>query len=240
MVPKALEDLQDRIIQKDSEFEANCYRCGLPVHLPKRLPPGYIPQIADIVCRQCVEEEQEARHAKTLSFFSDSLQGIVPPSFLQTEASKLPKPEMLEKALQWRFGPIGLLLYGPTRSGKSRIAWEVAKREIRNRRKIRAVDSFDLMRYPALFMENGGAATRFAEELESADITLLDDVFKAKTTERVEELLFAIIDRRSCWQRPCIITLNDTGESLGQRFSQDRGPALIHRLREFCQPVGFQ
>jgi len=145
----------------------------------------------------------------------------------------------MDAALKWQFGPRGLLLYGPTGCGKSRVAWEIARREVLSGRTFKCVNAFELSRYPSLLMMNGGEADSFARELASLDLLMLDDVFKAKPTERVEELLFAVIDERGQWERPCIITLNDTGETLSSRLSPDRGPALIRRLREYCQAIQF-
>ena len=133
----------------------------------------------------------------------------------------------------------GLLLYGSTGTGKSRCIWEVAKREVLAGRRVKWLNAYELSRYPSLLMLNGGEAEKFIAELVNADLLLLDDVFKTKLTERIEELLFAVIDERGAWERPCLVTLNDTGESLVGRLSQDRGAALIRRLRDYCIPIQF-
>ncbi len=139
--------------------------------------------------------------------------------------------------MRWKFGPKGLVLFGPTGCGKSRIIWQIAQREILAGRKIKCVSSFEITRYPSLFMAENDAAGKFAESLVKAELLLLDDVFKAKATERVEELLFSVIDERGIWERPTLVTVNDTGETLTARLSSDRGPALIRRLRDYCQQI---
>jgi len=183
------------------------------------------------LCKRYAEERKAKDRAKAIS--------TIPASFLNTQRDLLPYPEKLDLALQWQFGPKGLLLWGGTGKGKSRIAWKVAEREILAGKTFRHVNSFELSKYPSLFMVDAGAAGKLGDELVSCNLLLLDDVFKAKPTERVEELLFSVVDERSEWCRPCIITLNDTGESLLSRLTPDRGPALIRRMREHCTSIKF-
>ncbi len=200
---------------------------------------AYLPQAADIRCEDCRKGQDESNAARRLKIEETSLNEI-PAAFRKTAKDQLPQPDKLDEALAWKYGQRGLMLYGPTRCGKSRIVWEVIKREVKAGRSFRAVNPFELLRYPALFMAGNDAAGKFAESCAKVDLLLLDDAFKAKLTERVEELLFAVINERSEWNRPCLVTLNDTGATLGGRVSGDRGPALIARLREFCQPIAFE
>ena len=185
------------------------------------------------------DKEAESLSERRAKDNREELLSRIPVAFRNTERSRLPHPEKLDAALQWKFGAMGLLLYGPTGCGKSRVAWEVAKREILSGRSLKCLNAFELSRYPSLFMSDSNSATAFADELVRAQLLLLDDVFKAKPTERVEELLFAVIDERGQWERPCIVTLNDTGDTLTSRLSADRGPALIRRMREYCQTIKF-
>ena len=140
----------------------------------------------------------------------------------------------MDRALEWEYGPRGLLLYGPTGAGKSRIAWEVCKREILDGRAFRCLTALSLSRYPSLLMAGDDAAGKFADELCRVKLLLLDDVFKAKATERVEELIFNVVDERMEWELPVIVTINDSGSTLETRLSADRGPALLRRMRESC------
>lgn len=77
------------------------------------------------------------------------------------------------------------------------------------------------------------------EEAGTIPILFFDDFGKLKMTERAEVELFGLIERRCANELPIIVTTNDTGDTLASRMSDNRGPAMIRRLREFCEPVQF-
>jgi len=58
-------------------------------------------------------------------------------------------------------------------------------------------------------------------------------------TERCETELFNLIEERSQHLRPLIVTTNTVGDSLEDKFSDDRSGPLLRRVREFCEPVSF-
>lgn len=237
-VAAALSKIQNQTTQKASK-ETNCCICFGTVILEEGDSRWFE---LDIKCENCQKQERlkaASRQNEAATVQREALLSKIPTAFRTTERNKLPFPDKLDSAMRWEFGPKGLLLHGQTGCGKSRIIWKVAEREVLAGRSLCHVNSFELSRYPSLFMAGDDAAGKFADKLVKADVLLLDDVFKAKPTERVEELLFGVIDERGSWERPCLITLNDTGESLGERLSIDRGPALIRRLREYCYTIQF-
>lgn len=196
----------------------------------------------DVKCKPCQKKHSDSVIGLERQLKEDNIAKsleVIPTIFRKTERDKLPKPDKLDAALNWQFGPKGLLLYGPTGCGKSRVAWEVVKREILLGRNVRNLTALELSRYPSMLMADGQSASDFASKIIECTLLVMDDVFKAKPTERVEELLFSVIDERGQWERPCIVTLNDTGETLSSRLSTDRGPALIRRLREYCHSIQF-
>lgn len=211
-----------------------CCICGGQVEPPKENENS-----GNLKCASCreLQAKKDAELKKKLAEQkAASLLARIPPAYKKTEREKLPFPDSLDKALEWDFNPMGLLIYGPSRSGKSRIAWKLIEREIMSGREVSTISALDLITYPALLMEDSQAASRLVRALAEAELLLMDDVFKSKLSERVEELLFAVLEQRGIWQRPTIVTLNDTPETLRARLSADRGPALIGRLSDYCQP----
>jgi DNA replication protein DnaC len=226
-------------MQQVSKGEWICCICGNQFEVASDDPQRYSGE-ACYKCQLCLVQAQQDRKRSIEKKNQDQkmeLLSTIPSLFRKTERDKLPFPQSLDAAMRWQFGGKGLLLYGPTGCGKSRMIWEVAKREILAGRKTKYASSFEITRYPSLYMAANDAAGKFAESLVTAELLLLDDVFKAKATERVEELLFSVIDERGIWERPTLVTVNDTGETLAERLSSDRGPALIRRLRDYCELI---
>ena len=224
------------LVQGPTQYRA-CRECGFEFELP----PYRLAAKLVHVCPKCSEEhaEREQREAATRAGLhrAELWNSICPPLFRNTDPSKLPSPTRLQVALNWKYGPRGLLLHGDTGKGKSRIAWEVMKREFNARRTVAAIDGTFGFAYTEKFAQSTNEAARFINRLMGVDLLLMDDVLKVKLTDSVEQALFAIVDRRSEECLPIIVTTNDTGETLAERMTDDRGPALLRRLREFCQVI---
>lgn len=216
-----------------------CPECGNDFELP---PYRLAAELVHI-CPGCSEKhaEQDQRDASARSGVrrTEAWNSICPALFRDTDPSRLPRPTKLQAALNWQYGPRGLILFGATDKGKSRVAWEVLKREFKAGKTVAAIDCAFGYTYAAKFAESTAEAARYVERLMSVDLLLLDDVLKVKLTDSFEQALFAIVNERTERLLPVILTTNDTGETLLDRMSADRGPALLRRLRQFCTSVNF-
>lgn len=193
-------------------------------------------------CDRCLELiEQEQAELKRMARV-ESARGrwaeVCPPEYDQTDCKKIPGQAAMKRVVGWQFGKRGLLIVGPTKKGKTRSAMVLLKRL--------AVDE---LKSVVLFLDNsfarqcaemfGDGGSGWIKEAMKADVVLIDDLGKFKLTERVESELFGLIEHRTSWQRPIIVTMNATGQELESRMSADRGAPLLRRLREFCEPVAF-
>ena len=198
---------------------------------------GY--QEGTVYCADCTKKRAEEAVWNARRRLEELIADI-PVEFRETDEEKLPDKKAWEQVKECEFGKRGLLLVGPTRSGKSRSAFLIVKREMIRHRRVQWLTAFKLIPWPAMWMSDSAAMVESLKQLAAVDLLLLDDVFKAKLTERVEEALFALLDERANHGRPTIITLNDTGLTLQSRLSDDRGAALIERMREFCRTIVFK
>ncbi len=182
-----------------------------------------------IRCRTCEGERKAAQFER-----------LCPPLYRHSDATRLP---LLAKVLEWKRTEDrpGLLLRGSTGRGKSRCAWLLVERIMTvDLQQVYAFDcvafGHDLSRH---YRDEDNPAEMWLDMLAKAPVVFFDDLGKLKITERAEAELFGLIERRTANQLPIIATTNDSGDSLSSRMTDNRGPALIRRLREFCQVIDF-
>jgi DNA replication protein DnaC len=164
---------------------------------------------------------------------------VFPAIFKMTNPDRLPDQQAYRQCMDWDYGPEGLLLHGPTRTGKSRTAWELTRRELNAGRTVAVMDSLTALRLAFEFEHSETFAAVQCLRMLDADILLLDDPFKVSLAESVESAVFTLIDQYTQNAKPLIVTLNDTGSSLGARMSHNRSEPIISRLREFCRAIQF-
>lgn len=192
-------------------------------------------------CPDCEKAEEDrcarAAAAQLLAYRERAWFKIIPSTYAETDRKKLPRPELFDQIMDWKFGWKGLLLHGATGLGKSRCAWRLCERQFMSNRSVGVIDGVFVMRIPHLCRED-----RVFEALESLirpDIVLLDDAFKGRLTPSVEDFIFTLIEQRTAQGRPSLITTNDDAATLKARLSPDRGDPFIRRLGEFFEPIKF-
>lgn len=165
---------------------------------------------------------------------------ICPPLYLETKWERLPVDQRCA-AHAWTFGWKGLLLVGGTGLGKTRIAWSVIRTLLVDSPNPPPFRWFDCVSFGHELARhyNDGDAEDWLDRVSKTGLVFFDDLGKLKMTERAEAELFGVIERRCANMLPIIATTNDTGESLSARMTDNRGPAMIRRLREFCEVISF-
>jgi hypothetical protein len=228
----------------------SCKRCDTPfvIELPPTAedPLGIASRLMSykIYCDPCCDlneqDRQRAAQDERARDLRDQWETLCPPIYRDTDVAKLPRPKILADVMAWRYGPKGLVLHGATGLGKSRSAWLLLEREFQAGRRARVMNTTSALKYSAMFTHSCESALHWVEEMSACRLLFMDDIFKCRMTDSFEQALFAIIETRTSNGLPIIATTNDSGSSLVERMSQDRGGALIRRLREFCDAVSFQ
>lgn len=133
----------------------------------------------------------------------------------------------------------GLGFIGPTGAGKTRLLFVALRRCYDAGASVAAVshNRFSFLAQDA-FAGEDDARSRARSEFRKFKICsalLIDDLGKAPRTERADAEIEELVEHRTSHGLPILFTANASGEWLSKRFGEDRGPALVRRLGEFCE-----
>lgn len=144
-----------------------------------------------------------------------------------------------QKLLDYKLGPRGLLIRGPTGRGKTRVTWRLLRMLWDQGQRISALTAGELDRQCRDAAGNFTLNSWF-KRLATADVFFLDDLGKGHWTQATEAHFFDLVDERTRKGKPILVTTNDSGETLAARLSDDRAEPLIRRLRDYCECVNFE
>lgn len=238
------EDSTGKLFVSVSEGEFTCLLCGgtFPCEVVITSPGSA--GIRPTVCENCTAKVQPSDHVRIDhdEMLRRQWEVICPPGFrdrCETVREKLPQPDRLDKVLAWEYGPRGLILHGPTGTGKSRCAWALLRKLHFSGIHLEAWDSGDWVnecskRYGEY------AGEEWVEKMIRCKLLFLDDLGAEAAGERGEGELVRVIKRRGEEELPIIATTNKVRADFANRaHDEDRGAAMARRLSEFCQSVRF-
>lgn len=162
-----------------------------------------------------------------------------PKRYQDTDETRLLPPSDIVLALKYPKDGRGVLLYGPTRTGKTRTAYRLARKWFINRdRLMKAYNGGSFARAVADEYGNGNASG-FHALLNEVPILLLDDAFKTRLTPAVQDALYSIVEDRMAAMLPTILTMNSGTEDVEAAMASDLARPMIERLRESCAAYEF-
>ena len=203
----------------------------------RRPSPELCDECYDRLSSEDAQKRSDDEQAARLLALGYRWSQVCPPLFRDTDPNKLPLPDIYSHAMQWD-AVGGLLLKGPTGTGKTRTAYQILKHLLYQDKRVMAYDFIQFGREAseAAFSNN---VSKWIHPIETVDVLLLDDIGKKKMTSSSEEAFFDIINTRMVNGLATILTCNMSGEELQRAMSPDRGVPLVRRLREYCQVVNF-
>lgn len=214
-----------------------CKFCKQP--FPFAAIDGFPFRLTPTVCDPCDDRLRLQQAAEVEAAAIARWESMLPFTCRDTDRNHphMPSPSKQAKIVEWN-GHRSLILYGAPRKGKTRLAWLILKRMMIQGKEVEATTSIALTDAIAAMWSAGAEhISWYKDRLVDADVLLIDDLGKCKLTERAEADVFDIFDRRFSAGRPVIVTTNFVGDTLAAKFSPDRGPAFVARLREFCDCI---
>ena len=152
----------------------------------------------------------------------------------------------IRAVMAWEQQPRGMLITGPTGTGKSRASWQLMRKlaeQAREDRHFTASEFFTAMQARVNYGRDD--AGEWVRAMARAPIVFIDDLGQeavaASKQDWAQGWFFQFLDQRLGNALPLIITTNMTSEQIaGASTSQIRSDPLIRRLLELCEIVRFR
>ncbi len=176
------------------------------------------------------EAERKASIQRFLDARKEAWSKICPPDFLATDPKRLAHPASVAVGVNMPKDCVGVLFSGPTGHGKTRSAWLLAGRMFCNRTLTIEVRTGLDLADEILEAYNNGSIASLIQDLKSAGILFIDDLFKGTWKPSVESTIFNVIDHRVAWRKPTIITTNADGTTIKKMLSADMKEPFMRRI----------
>lgn len=172
-----------------------------------------------------------------------------PPNYASTQWAETTlhpglSPKCATLARQWwSKDGLGLLMHGASGTGKTRAAWDILRRHHFARRwRCGFVKVFQFNQWAH---DTSSRTARDREEARTritaakkVDLLVLDDLGTEPDADQTfAGHLWDLLEVRTSWNRPTIVTTEHIGETLTRRFlpsAQTDAARILRRLREFC------
>lgn len=189
-------------------------------------------------CDPCAEaEEEERRRRERRERALERWRELTPPDMRRAVDPARVHPAMAA-ALETD-GLSGCALIGPNRAGKTRVAFALLRKAAMAGLGVHVVTHPEL-RAAASFLHDDdnrvrGKARALISACQNSGVLLIDDLGKGKNTAGADEVLFSILNHRRDHGLVTHWTANGGSLWLKDVFGEDRGKAIVVRLRDLTR-----
>lgn len=213
----------------------NCKQCGRGKFIYATYFKDFMPCVCDCEMAEQREQEQKLERKYEAMRFNQRQQSIsigYRDKWLTDSDVQLPEAEnYIENFKKFAAKNKGLMLCGNVGSGKTFIASVIANELCQRGYKVLMLHITEALQKISKF-EN----EVFIEELQSADLVILDDFGVSRKTDYTLEKLVTLIDTRYAVRKPLIITTNLSRKDLAEQVPIEL-ERTYNRLVEITHPL---
>ena len=193
-----------------------------------------------VICDDCHTKQEMKANADAAANRQNRLSGafesICPPLYRESDLKRI-CGAFSDAVQSWKYSPTGLFMQGTAGTGKTRAAWWLLRREHFAGTSVYGLTCTEFSRFAGEQWHSESKQRALAEEAlnkcRRVKLLLLDDLGKQKMTERAELELFDLLENRTQNLLPTIVTSNANGQQLLAMLSEDRGSAILRRIKDF-------
>lgn len=220
-----------------------CNECGKEYQSEKITMDGHV-VFSQRYCIECSEAHQATmqaeENAKKNQRLAESFNLLVPPLYRESDLNRIHQT-YAKQATDWLYQATGVGLVGRSGYGKTRASYAILKRFHFQGLKCEAFSACEFGKLSVdQFCDDKQIKAKAQAKITSAyaaKLLLIDDVGKARMTDRSEMEFYALIEHRTNQMLPTIWTANAKSAELLSMFSHDRGEPIIRRLKESSEIV---
>jgi DNA replication protein DnaC len=190
------------------------------------------------LCDACAEKQAEERQKE-----SSRWERLCPALYRNTDLCRVSEElyaksyheRWTQEVLGWEYGQVGLVVSGPTGTGKSRLVWVLLRRLLDDENHTGlALDGMTFR--SALKLARNHGIEEYLRRLVRCAVLYWDDLGGMHLTANEGEVLLHVVEQRCAGQKPILAITQCAGPELETRLSQS-GSAIRRRLNEFCRVV---
>ena len=221
----------------------SCAICFEAMTIPELVVAGRKLNLS-VICDDCAVKQEMKADADAATNrqnrLSCAFESICPPLYRESDLKRI-HGAFSEAVQNWKYSPTGLFMQGTPGTGKTRAAWWLLKREHFAGTSVYGLTCTEFSRFAGEQWHSESKQRALAEEAmdkcRRIKLLLLDDLGKQKMTERAELELFDLLENRTQNLLPTIVTSNSSGNQIVAMLSEDRGSAIMRRIKDFSTIV---
>lgn len=191
------------------------------------------------ICNRCASMNKLKYTAKTrLEERQEKWILICPERYRENEVSKIDELAF-NQVFNWKMSKRGIICHGHSMRGKTTSCWKLLE-------KLFILQGVHFLAYTeAEFSQQcsklGFKTLDWLTQLSIAPLLFIDDLGNAASSARHLEDLYFVIEKRTAWRKPVIITTQYNSEELTMRGkgAEKITIAILNRLKFSCEMVKF-